>query len=55
MGREVPDTELRDGIAKGEKRSIREQLEIHRETVKQKEQDRQLADQTHKRVWGRGR
>lgn len=55
MGREASDTELRDGITNGEKQSIREQLEVYTERVKQRAQDRQLADQTHKRARGRGR
>lgn len=55
MGREDTDAELRDGTASGEKQSIRERLEVYRETVKQREQEQQLANQTHKRTRGRGR
>lgn len=52
MGREDTDAEFRDGTASGEKQSIRERLEVYRETVKQREQDQQLANQTHKRTRG---
>lgn len=55
MGRKDTDAELRDGTASGEKQSIRERLEVYRETVKQKEQEQHLANQTHKRTRGRGR
>lgn len=55
MGREDTDAELRDGTASGEKQSIGERIEAYRETVKQREQDQQLADQTHKRIKGRAR
>lgn len=49
------DAELRDGTASGEKQSIRERLEVYRETVKQREQEQQLANQTNKTIRGRGR
>ena len=56
-GKERTDTdaELRDGTASGEKQSIRERLEVYRETVKQREQEQQLANQTNKTIRGRGR
>ena len=56
-GKERTDTdaELRDGTASGEKQSIRERLEVYRETVKQREQEQQLANQTNKTIQGRGR
>ena len=55
MGREDTDAELRDATASGEKQSLRERLEVYRETVKQREQEHQLANQTHKRARGIGR
>lgn len=55
MGRENPGEGLRDGVVKGEKRSLGERLAIYQEVVRQREQDKQLADQTHKKSRGRSR
>lgn len=55
MGREKQGEGLRDGASKGEKRSLGERLAIYQEVVRQREQDKQVADQTHKRARGRSR
>ena len=55
MGREKQGEGFRDGATKGEKRSLGERLAIYQEVVRQREQDKLLADQTHKRTRGRSR
>lgn len=55
MGRENPGEEFRDGVVKGEKRSLGERLAIYKEVVRQREQDKQVADQANKRTRGRSR
>lgn len=55
MGREKQGEGLRDGASKGEKRSLGERLAIYQEVVRQREQDKQVADQTNKRTRGRSR
>lgn len=55
MGREKQGEGFRDGAFKGEKRSLGERLAIHQEVVRQREQDKQVADQPHKRTRGRSR
>lgn len=55
MGREKQGEGLRDGASKGEKRSLGERLAIYKEVVRQREQDKQVADQPHKRTRRRSR
>lgn len=53
MGRENQGEGFRDGASKGEKRTLGERLAIYQEVVRQREQDKQVADQTNKRARGR--
>lgn len=55
IGREKQGEGLRDGASKEEKRSLGERLAIYKEVVRQREQDKQVADQTNKRTRGRSR
>lgn len=55
MGRKDTDAELRDGTASGEKQSLNKRLARYKEAVEQRERNRQLEGQAHKKTRGRNR
>lgn len=55
MGRKDTDAELRDGTASGEKQSLNKRLARYKEAVEQRERNRQLEGQAHKKTQGRDR
>lgn len=55
MGRKDTDAELRDGTASGEKQSLNKRLARYKEAVEQRERNRQLEGQAHKKTRGRDR
>lgn len=55
MGRKDTDAELRDGTDSGEKQSLNKRLARYKEAVEQRERNRQLEGQAHKKTRGRDR